>query len=76
MTTPYNDTITSTWINQGFINGFVFSNDYQTWIDTNYPGEDINTLSTNIFKIYLNDRNNLYKSQGLPFIFENGTYNL
>lgn len=76
MTTPYNDTITSTWINQGFINGFVFSSDYQTWIDTNYPGEDINTLSTNIFKIYLNDRNNLYNSQGLPFIFENGTYNL
>lgn len=76
MTTPYNDKIAYTWINQGFINGFVFSSDYQTWINTNYPGETINTLSTNIFKIYLNDRNNLYKSQGLPFIFENGTYNL
>ena len=76
MTTPYNDEIAATWINQGFINGFEFSSDYQTWININYPGETINSLSINIFKTYLNDRNNLYSSQGLPFIFENGTYNL
>ena len=76
MTTPYNDKISATWINQGFINGFEFSSDYQTWININYPGETINSLSVDKFKTYLNDRNNLYSSQGLPFIFENGTYNL
>ena len=76
MTTPYNDKISATWINQGFINGFEFSSDYQTWINTNYPGETINSLSVSVFKTYLNDRNNLYSSQGLPFIFENGTFNL
>ena len=50
MTTPYNDKISATWINQGFINGFEFSSDYQTWINTNYPGETINSLSVNVFK--------------------------
>jgi hypothetical protein len=76
MTTPYNDKILATWINQGFINGFEFSSDYQTWINVNYPGETINSIPISSFKTYLNDRNNLYNSQGLPFIFENGTYNL